>query len=241
MPSLDLEKSLREEILTRYSLPSDEAIEAARFAIEHTLTQEFNTPVSVAINGSIHLSLLKDSGQVTLSTSDINNKLRRHLLYNIDTELQVRQTLREHIYLRQLIGKTVYGQVRRVGQGGKLFVEMELDDIFSKMLLMGECPADKQISREVPYRIGEVLTFAVTSVLPVADEKSAWVRIRLSRSYIDLPALMLKEKSGIERIKCIKRNPGRECWIVSEKRIPKSIINEVGKELREHINVRFTA
>jgi hypothetical protein len=227
------------DILDRYGLSEESARDAVSVAISRTLSLSYGVPVLVNVNGSIKITAHHKNRQVDISPVEIDQKLRRHIEYSVELELQKRQAVKEANYLAQLRGAVVYGEILAISKTGRLFVELELEEMFSKIVLLGECPLKLQPGWERPiYAAGGVYAFLITSVLPVLDQERARVRIFLSRVSQFLPALMLREKAGIDEIECVRRFPGRESWIKTEKRIPKPIINEVGKELREHLHVQ---
>lgn len=231
-----------DEIHARYGLSEDAALEAARYSIGRTLSDHFGIPVltSTSRDGQISMVALHGSHETVIRPEDIKTKLRRLLQEDVEFELQRRQAAKEQRYLRQLIGKPVYGGIVGICREGTLIVQMELEETFNTLVLLGECPLAFQTPRErESYGVGDVMSFKVTSVAAVTDNKTARVRIRLSRVSPELPALLLREKSGIDMIKCVRRLPGKESTILTAKKIPKPIINEVGKELREHLNVRI--
>ena len=234
-----LTMQLPAEVMARFGLPEEEALDAVEVAISKTLTRCFGVPVMVNTNGQIRITALHHNAQKDIRPEEISSKLRRHLEHNIELELQRRQVLREQNYLRQLRGKVVSGVISAIGNKGTLLVEMELEEIFSRLVLLGECPLKFQLPRErATYFVGCVMAWYITSVLPIQNSNSVRVRVRLSRTSMELPALLLREQSGIGGIRCLRRLPGKASWIVTEKRIPKPVINAVGKELREHLNVQ---
>lgn len=229
-----------DEILTRYGLSEEAAMEAARYAISLTLTNHFGVPVLASTSNGFSMVALHGNYESEVKPAQIKQKLRRLIEENVEYELQRRQAAKEQRYLRQLIGKPIYGGVIGICEQGTLLIKMELTEVFNQVVLMGECPVKYQIPRErQTYSVGDVLSFKVTSVAAVANDKSARVRILLSRVSPELPALLLREQSGIDKIICIRRLPGKESWIKTAHKIPKPIINAVGKELREHLNVRI--
>jgi hypothetical protein len=52
-----------------------------------------------------------------------------------------------------------------------------------------------------------------------------------------LPARLLYQLTGVAGIKCQRRIAGGYSEIITPQRIPKSAINTVGKELKEHVQV----
>lgn len=233
--------SLPAEILSESGLPTEEAMDAIEVAIARTLTTAFRSYVSVKIDGHLEIVAYPNGAGVPIKISldDINGKLRRHLLHQIKMELQKRRTLNEADRLKELRGYSAPGEISRIADDGSLIVSLEIADYYRRLILCGICPARFQPIHELGrYSIGRVKEFHITSVVPVmVNKKLSKVRIQLSRSSKELPCLLLQERSRIAGITCIERVPGAYSSIVSPARIPKKIINSVGKELEEHLHV----
>ena len=231
------------ELLAKYGLRETDALDAVEVAIARALTLAFKKNISVRINGRLEITAFSHRGEpVEISAGEIDRKLRRHILHVVEQELQKRQTLRESEDLEELRRKTLPGEISRIADNGTLHVSLEFTDIFQQMMLAGECPVDHQpLHERGRYRIGDVREFFISSVLPiVANGRQASVRIRLSRTSKELPALLLQERTGIYGIECRRRIAGGFSNIVTPTRIPKEAINHVGKELGERLNVSIS-
>lgn len=231
------------ELLAKYGLRETDALDAVEVAIARALTLAFKKNISVRINGSLEITAFSHRGEpVEISAKEIDRKLRRHILHLVELELQKRQTLRESEELEELRGTTLPGEITRIADNGMLHVALEFTDAFQQLTMAGECPADHQpLHERGHYRVGEVREFFISSVLPiVANGRSANVRIRLSRTSKELPALLLQERTGIYGIECRRRVAGGFCNIITPIRIPKEAINHVGKELGEILNVSIS-
>jgi hypothetical protein len=228
------------ELLTKYGLKEADALEAIEFAITRTLTRALRTNFAVRLNGRLEITIYPLNGEpVELPLEEISRKLQRHILHNIELELQKRQVLREAEELEELRGKSLPGEISRIADDGTLHVDLEIVDLFHRMILAGECPERYQPPHEKGrYQIGEVREFFISSILPVVvNGRSARTRIRLSRITKELPALLLQERTGIYGIECRRRVAGGFSNIITPARLPKEAINYVGKELGEHLNV----
>lgn len=228
------------ELLTKYGLPEAEALQAVEFAIARVLTAALRKNLVVRIDDRLMITVFPEQGgPIELSPAIIKRKLRRHIIHQVELELQKRQVMREACELKELRGKNVTGEISRIAEDGTLYVALEIADVFRLLILAGECPLRYQPPHERGrYRIGEVREFFITSVLPiVTNGRSAHVRIRLSRITRELPALLLMERSAVAGIECRRRVAGGFSDIVTPVRIPKVAINSVGKELGEHLNV----
>ena len=228
------------DLLSGNGLPESEGLDAAEVTIARVLTGALRMSVSVTINDQTRITAYPETGEpVMLSLDAIDRKLRRHLLHQIELELQKRRTLNEADRLRELRGNSAPGEISRIASDGSLFVYLEIADCYRRLILAGVCPLRCQpLHEQGLYNIGSVKEFYITSVLPVMiNRRSTKVRILLSRTSKELPRLMLQERSRISGIKCLKRIPGAYSSIETPARIPKNVINSVGKELGEHLNV----
>jgi len=228
------------ELLTKYGLHEAEALKAIELAIARTLTRALRTNFAVRIDGRLEITMFpSDREPVDIPPDVISRKLHRHILYNVELELQKRQVLLEAEELEELRGKTLPGEISRIADDGTLHVDLEIADVFRHLILAGECPLRYQPPHEKGcYQKGQVREFFISSVLPVVvNRQSARTRIRLSRITKELPALLLQERSGIFGIECRRRIAGGFSNIVTPARLPKEAINYVGKELGEHLNV----
>jgi len=231
------------DLLTKYGLREADALEAIESAITRTLTRALRSNIAVRLNGRLEITMFPLNGEpVELPPGEINRKLQRHILHNIELELQKRQALREAEELEELRGKSLPGEISRIANDGTLHVDLEIVDLFHHIILAGECPERYQPPHEKGrYQVGEVREFFVSSILPiVVNGRSARTRIRLSRITKELPALLLQERTGIYGIECRRRVAGGFSNIITPARLPKEAINHVGKELGEHLNVSIS-
>ncbi len=228
------------EIISESGLTKDDALDAIEVAVARTLTHALRSNVAVRIKDHLQIIVYQPGGAPTaLSFTDIDRKLRRHVQHQVELELQRRKTLDEAGHLKELRGYTAPGEITRISGDGSLIVTLEIADHYRRLILSGICPLRFQPTHERgSYLLGTMKEFHVTSVVPVMiNHRSSRVRVQLSRSSKQLPQLLLQERSRIHGIVCLKRIPGAFSSIVTPIRIPKDIINSVGKELQEHLYV----
>jgi hypothetical protein len=231
---------LTADLLQKYGLPEDQVLDAVELAVTRTLSAALDTTVSVRAENGLEIVAYPRIGRpVEVPLHAITRKLRRHVLHNVELELQRRQALREAEILQELRGQVIYGTVGRIEAGGTLRVVLEIDEIFRRLILSGECPLLYQPGHERGlYRVGDSRAFHVTRVHAVqAGRHSARVRIQLSRTSPQLPELLLKKVTGVDGIVCQRRVAGGFSRLATPVRLPKSAINTVGKELGEHLYV----
>ena len=221
-------------------LPESEILDAVEIATIRVLSGALRVNVSVTLNEQMRITAYSETGEPSaVPTKAISRKLRRHLLHQIELELQKRRTLIEAERLKELRGAVAPGEIARIAADGALVVTLEIADYYRRLILAGECPVRSQpLHERGRYSIGSVKQFYITSVVPVmVNRKSSKVRILLSRTSKELPRLLLQERSRVSGIQCRKRIPGGYSNIVTLTRISKDAINAVGKELGEHLNV----
>jgi hypothetical protein len=231
---------LSADLLHKYGLPEDEIVDAVECAVARTLTTAFHRRVVVRAEGELEIIAYPALGHpVEIPLKSISKKLRRHIIHNVEAELQKRQIVQESMILQELQGRVFTGVVGRIGSLGTLHVTLEIDDVFKPLILFCECPLRYQPPHERSmYRIGEQRSFLVTSVRPVmVSDDVAKVRIVLNRTSRTLPALLLENLTGIAGIECRRRIAGGFSELVTPVRLPKASINTVGKELKEHVQV----
>lgn len=230
-----------DEFSSESNLTRDETLDAIEVAVARTLTHSFKTSVTVTVEDQLQILVYPHDGgaPTALTFGDIDRKLRRHVQYQVDLELQLRRTLNEAEHLKELRGYTAPGEVTRIGDDGSLIVTLEIADHYRRLILSGTCPTRFQPKHERErYIPGTVKEFHITSVVPVmVNHRSTKVQVQLNRISKELPRMLLQERSRIPGIQCLKRIPGAFSTIVTPSRISKDVINSVGKELKEHLYV----
>lgn len=229
-----------DELAQKYGLTKPVVLDVAETAIANTLTKVFRSPVTCRLDGNELrlIAYLGSNDPKAVEPKAISNKIRRDIIHTVELELQKRQTLYEFHSMRELQGQVIKATITRIANNHTLYAILEINDLLNPVILLGECSLMKQpLHERWKYRVGESRTFFVSSVRPVAGQGYARVRIILNRTSRELPARMLGQLTGVDGIKCPRRVAGGFCEIVTPQRIPKSAINTVGKELREHVQV----
>jgi hypothetical protein len=229
------------EILSKYDeLSESNLIDAIEIGVTRALKQAFKASFVVSYKERLEITMLGAWGEsFEITPKQIGKKLRRNMLHEIEREIGIRQILAESDKLKKLRGMVVPGVVKKIAEDN-ILVEMELEDQFARYILLGVCPyRDQPVHERKVYRTGEIWKWYVMGVLPVQARNRAMIVVRLSRRSRELPAILLREKSGIESIVCTRRIPGAMSHIIADRYIPKHCINEVGKELKEKIDVRI--
>ena len=239
-PIADLMKKYRD-------LTHEDIIKSIELAMAKSLSKLYGFPFVAEINDSdsspktIFTGLPTRGEPIIVKPENITARFHKTMVIDIEDELARRQAVAESVSLKTLRGQVIEGYVVKTVENGGVLVEMDLSDFFREIILLGICPKGHQPRHEMgKYCIGERKDWFVTSVLPIKTNDRSQVLVRLSRTSTKLPEMMLREKTGNQQILCTRRIPGGVSWITTKTRIPKSEINSVGKELREHLNVTIT-
>ncbi len=228
------------EIQSKYpSLPLDVIYGAIEIATIRAVSSIYGCPATAIIEDSeIHVMAYIGLIPTQIDISKLRKRNKRRLLDEIELELTTQQTIFETKELASLRGSLVTGRVDRLHPDGKMDVLIEMNDGLRPIYIYAEYPIQQQPRHERGnYIIGHTYSFLVASCLPVSNGKAARVRTIVSRVSRELPSKMLAKLTGLSGIKCSRRISGGYCDIKTSSRIPKLAINEVGKELREHIYV----
>jgi len=231
------------DLLEKYNLPEDQIADAIETAISRTLSTMFHMDVLVQLDRNLEVIAINrahaDTEPIQIDPTGISKQGRRQIRRQIELELEKRQALHECNHLHTLRGQIIKGEVRKVASNGEVTVALEVDDHFRQLTLTGVCPARYLPPKERGcFNLGEIRTFLVTSVLPVQKRGRFKVQIRLSRTSKALPEMLLRQATGLQGIRCLKRIAGAFCEIETVKFLPKDAIKAVGDELKERIIVR---
>ncbi|TWJ19725.1 hypothetical protein JN12_01526 [Geobacter argillaceus] len=120
-------------------------MEVIKFAITRALTVALRKSLAVRIEDRMEITVFPDQGEpIDLSPAVIKSKVRRFIIHHVELELQKRQVMREAEELKELRGKNVAGEISRIAEDGTLYVALEISDVFSHLILAGECPVRYQ-------------------------------------------------------------------------------------------------
>ena len=229
------------EVFAKYgALPEEELLDGIEVATVRALQSVTGCSATAIIDpaAGLLITLLNGEQQKQLRLGDIRRGAKRALLQEIELELMCRQTLIEARQINHLRGKIVTGTVDHIDQDGNATVCIDLMDAYAPVLIHADYPVAQQPAHErTGLSLGQAQQYFVSNITPVSNGKTAKVKVIVSRSARALPACMLSHLSGLSGIRCLKRIPGGYCRVVTQQRIDKQIINTVGKNLREHIEV----
>jgi len=234
---------LCKDIAEKFRLPAGENRKLLESALSESLTEAFGKKVIVFLSGdslSIYLATGRNGSVILkrLPPGLLRKDLVRRCRYCVERELERRKTIIEFGFLKSLRGTAVKGVVDRVRKDGSLSVLFYLDELFDYREIAGTCPVSQQPTEERGlYAPGDCHYFFVSKVLLVGREKALKIDVRLSRTSMRLPELLLKMKSGIGEIRCVKRIAGCISIVTAPKKLPREAILAVSAELGERVRV----
>ena len=234
---------LCKDIAEKFNLPAQESRKLLESALSEALTEAFGRRVIVFLSGdslSIYRATGRDGSVVLkrLPPGLLRKDLVRRCRYCVERELQRRKTVIEFNYLKSLRGTAVKGVIDKVRSDGSLSVLFYLEDLFDCREIAGTCPVSQQPPEERGlYAPGDSHYFFVSKVLLVDRGKTFKIDVRLSRTSMRLPELLLKMKSGFGEFRCVKRIAGCISVVVAPQRLPRETIMATAAELGERVRV----
>lgn len=238
------------ELADIYGLPEETVRAELLESLSNSLTAIFGTEIEVMSNetGAVDIySYRYSSGDLRVRSMPISS-IGRHAIKRIRRDLILsmvkRRVLRNHELLRNLTGCVLDGMVTKTIDRGTLSVRLYADGLCSclKNTLIGECPFRRQTPKERgAHRPGDVLSFLVLRVNPIAEDGVPRIDITLSRNSKGLvEGLLMKEilRSGKDgKVRCVKRIAGAYAEVVSPAPLPHRAVKAVSDELKEYIRV----
>lgn len=231
---------LPHELRKKYSsIPEDEIFDAVEIATIKALQKIHGEAVGAHYNGE-ELDVYLYSGQnfSQIDLSKLRRRNKRRLLDELEIELMKRQACFESKEYHTIRGAVFTGTIYRIKTNGTVIVLLQFNDVLRTETIYAEYPVQQQpVHERNNYKIGDTFQCMVVSCLPVSNGKRAMVRTIVSRVARELPSRMIADLTGLPGIRCTKRIPGGYSRIISKYPIPKTEINKVGKELKEHLEV----
>lgn len=238
-------ESLCREVAENYRLRPEEARKLLERILSESLTEVLGKHVIVYFSGG-SLSIYRETGGdgakglEPFSPRLLRKDVVRRCRYLVEAELQKRRAIFEHGYLLALRGSVVRGVIDRVRDDGALSVLFYVDELFNCREITATCPLSQQPPEERgAYTVGDPLFFFVSKVRLIGREMHFKVDVQLSRTSMRLPELLLKMKSEIKEIRCVRRVAGSMSVVVAGERLPREAITAVAAELGERIKVRW--
>ena len=229
------------ELCSKYPhIPEEEIYDAVEIATIKALQSIHKESVGAFFDGKEGLDVYLYSGvNIThLDPTKLRRRNKRRLQDEIEIELMRRQACYEAKEYSTARGAVLVGTIDRIKINGSLIVALQFNDNLTPTTLYAECPVQQQpVPERGKYKEGDSFMCMIVSCLPVSNGKQAMVRTIVSRVARELPSKLLSERTGLQGIRCTKRIPGAFSRILTKYPIPKTEINKVGKELKEHLEV----
>jgi len=236
-------ENLCKSVADKYRLPAEITRKLLEISLSESLTEAFGRRV-IALFTKCGLQIYRECGEEEklerLPLPLLGKELVQKCLFRVEIALQSRKALLDQGYLNTLRGSVLRGVIDKVLDDGSLSILFYLDELFNCREIAGTCPFSQQPPRERGhYRPGDPLFFFVSRVHLVGREDVVKVDVRLSRTSMRLPELLLRMKSGMGEIWCVKRIAGRLSILTARQRVPGEAISAVARELGERIRVRW--
>jgi hypothetical protein len=188
----------------------------------------YNTVGGVLLQRSINLKKIRGW-----------NSIRKHLEKSLLKASVLKQTRQYKYYERELR----WGEITAIDSGMNYHIETEV--------ILGEkvtavCPLNRVGIHERNsdnFSTGMKRAFHIRRVDPVVLNGTPRLKVMVDRVSKTLVESLLKEQLGFSAekmtIRCTKRYVGHKSFVVTSRRIPKSAILAVTRELNERMQVRF--
>jgi len=166
------------------------------------------------------------------------NTIKRHLEKNLLKASVLKQTRQYKYYEKELR----WGEITAIDPEKNYHVEME---VIPGEMVTAICPLNRVGVHERSlgdFSIGMKRAFHVRRVDPVFLYGTPRLKVVVDRVSKTLVETLLKEQLGFSAgemmIRCTKRYVGQKSFVIVSRRIPKSAIVAVTRELNEHMQVR---
>lgn len=240
-----------QEIITlfagQYGLTRKEVVSQIEKVISEVLSGRYRCEVMAVLGQNLQLDVVaynEIGGVVQQRVVDLNNirgrnSIKRHLEKSLQKAAILKQTRQYKYYERELC----WGEITSIDYGKNYYIETEL--------IPGEpvtavCPFNRVGLHERSldcFSVGMKRAFHVRRVDPVVLNGTPRLKVMVDRVSKTLVETLLREHLGdsVEKvtIHCTKRYVGHKSFVVTSKRIPKSAIIAVTRELNEQMQVRY--
>ncbi len=167
------------------------------------------------------------------------NSIKKHLENSLLKASVLKLTQQYKYYEKELR----WGEITATDSGENYYIEIE---VIPGETITAVCPLNRvglHESSSVNFSIGMKRAFHIRRVDPVFLNGIPRLKVMVDRVSKTLVESMLKEQLGFSAekmtIRCTKRYVGHKSFVVTSRRIPKSAILAVTRELNERMQVRF--
>jgi len=239
------------EIITlftgKYGLTRHEVMAEIETIFSLILSRWYGMEVLVFFREDHHLEAVtyNNSGgiimqqQVDLAEIRGRNTLLRQLEENLAKVVVIKQVVRYKSYEREL----VWGEITAYDAEKNLYVETEP---IPGEKVIACCPLNRVGVHErnsIEFAIGRQRAFFLRKIEPVILNGTPRLKVVVDRVSKTLVEKLLKSHLGPRgekiQIRCVKRYVGHKSLVLTTKRLPKSAIIAVDRELKERVQVRI--
>ncbi len=230
----------------KYGLTRSEVIAEIEKVFSEVFSRRYGFEVMVVLQPDDHLEAVaynRVDGVLLQKSIDVTrirgwNTIKKHLEKNLQKASVLKQTRQYKYYERELR----WGEITAIDIEKNYHVEME---VFPGKMVTALCPLNRVGLHERSsgnFSIGEKRAFHVRRVDPVFLNGTPRLKVVVDRVSKTLVEILLKEQLGFSArkmvIRCTKRYVGQKSFVIVSRRIPKSAIVAVTRELNEHMQVR---
>jgi hypothetical protein len=232
---------------TKYGLTRSEVMAEIEAVFALRLSQWYRLPVMVFFRDDLRLDAVvyNQSGGVVMQRlvdlSEIKGRgtLKRQLETNLAKAAVLKQTARYKPFEKELL----WGEITACDAEQNLYVETE---VIAGERVTAICPVNRIGMHERHsgnFAIGRRRAFHLRRVEPVLLNGTPRLKVVVDRVSKTLVETLLRSQLGpdAERIKihCSKRYVGQKSIVYSTRRLPKSAILAVDRELKERVQVKI--
>ncbi|MEA2114555.1 MAG: hypothetical protein U9P36_04115 [Thermodesulfobacteriota bacterium] len=231
----------------KYGLTRNEVIVEIEKVFSDILSGWYRFEVMVVFHQDLQLEAVaynKIGGVLLQRSIDLKkirgwNSIRKHLEKSLLKASVLKQTQQYKYYERELR----WGEITTIDAGQNYHIEIE---VIPGEMMTAFCPLNRVGLHERNsdnFSIGMKRAFHVRRVDPVFLNGTPRLKVVVDRVSKTLVETLLKEQLGYfaekMTIRCTKRYVGQKSFVITSRRIPKSAIVAVTRELNEKMQVRF--
>ena len=231
----------------KYRMTTTEVMTEVEQTFSSMLSQWYGLEVMVHFRDDLQLEAVaynKTGGVIRQQLIDFTrmrglNTLKKHLEVGLSKAALLKQTTRYKYHEKELR----WGEISARDSENNFYVETE---IIAGEKILAICPLNRIGIHERNTRrfaIGMKRAFHLRKVEPILLNGTPRLKVvvdRVSKTLVEtLLAEQLGESADTISIRCTKRYVGHKSFVLTSKRLPKSAIIAVTRELGEKMEVRF--
>ena len=231
----------------QYALTRKEVVAEIEKVISEILSRRYGCEVLAVFGQDLQLEAVAYNGTggiIQQRIVDLKNirgriSIKRQLEKSLQKASILKQTRQYKYYERELR----WGEITSIDYGKGYYIETEL---VPGEPITAVCPFNRVGLHERSlerFSVGMKRAFHVRRVDPVTLSGTPRLKVTVDRVSKTLVETLLIEHLGVSAekmtIRCTKRYVGQKSFVVTSRRIPKSAIVAVTRELNEQVQVRY--